>query len=142
MWPLFPILSRNRASLPRLIAANYSHMRITPDTARASFTLGSDGRVTTEGSAGPSSASSYAWLDSGNGALYDVRATLSSGTTPTGSAVGSWLQLSTSRSWVQTRTSTGERMCDLLIEIRPTGGGATVASATISLSAEVVSDNP
>jgi hypothetical protein len=68
-------------------------------------------------------------------ANYDVRATLNSGTTPAGSAVGSWLQLNADRTWSLTSSPGNTQTCDLTIEIRPTGGGSTLATASVTLTA-------
>lgn len=65
---------------------------------------------------------------------YEVLATLSSGTSPSGSAVGSWLSLSSTREWYLTNATTTAKTCTLSIQIRGPGG-VTLDTATISLSA-------
>lgn len=62
---------------------------------------------------------------------YEVRATLSSGDTPTGT-IGSWEALSTTRSWTLTNDDTADS-CDILLEIRWTGDNLVKDSATYSL---------
>jgi hypothetical protein len=71
-------------------------------------------------------------------ANYDVRATLNSGTSPAGSAVGSWLQLNADRTWSLTSSPGNTQTCNLTVEIRPTGGGATLANASVTLTANAV----
>lgn len=137
MWPLFPIYKSRVDILPTLIAASYTHYRLDPLDAQATFAMFADGRVTSTGSASPPEAASYPWLTSGEGADYEVNATLSSGSTPSGSAVGSWLALSTNRSWSIARTTPGMSTCTLSVAIRPAGGGSTITTKTITLTAEV-----
>jgi hypothetical protein len=66
---------------------------------------------------------------------YEVRATLNSGTLTSGTT-GSWLALSSNRSWTLTRVVVGVAdQVDLTIEIRK-GSGAVLASASVTLDAE------
>ena len=83
-------------------------------------------------------AFSYNWLLSGLGSSYDVMATLQGSTTLTqgGSVLGSWLPLSSNRSWSYTRSGVGEDVADLLIQLRPTGGSA-IASCTVHFDCTV-----
>lgn len=68
---------------------------------------------------------------------YEIRATLNSGTSPTGSAVGSWLALSTNREWSLSATAGTMKTCQLTIEIRL---GATVLdSCTVTIVANSTS---
>lgn len=62
---------------------------------------------------------------------YEVRATLSSGDTPTGT-IGSWEALSTTRSWTLTNDDTSDS-CSILLEIRWTGDNLVKDSATYTL---------
>lgn len=103
---------------------------VTPGTGNAEYALFSNGTasldgggsgiltVTTDFGSGSILIPSE-WLKYGNATLYSVRATLVSGDTPTGSALNTWLQLSTSRSWALSATSTSfaSKSCVLLIEI-------------------------
>jgi hypothetical protein len=74
---------------------------------------------------------------------YEIRATLTSGNTPTTNAgLNTWLNLGTERVWGNSafRTTLGitNYGSAILFEIRPAGGGAVLASAnmTIACSAE------
>jgi hypothetical protein len=69
---------------------------------------------------------------------YELRATLSSGDAVTSGTVGSWLDLDTNRSWYNEVTTTGETISALLFEIRDAVTLIVLASATITLHAEVV----
>lgn len=64
---------------------------------------------------------------------YEVRATLSSGNTPTGT-LGSWLSLGTTKSWTL-QSSSGALSSVILLEIRWTGDNSVQDSATYTLNA-------
>lgn len=66
---------------------------------------------------------------------YEIRATLSSGDTPTGT-IGSWEALTTTRTWtLSTTTLDNTDSCVLLIEIRWTGNNVVQDSASYTLTA-------
>ena len=102
----------------------------------ATYTLESDGDVmsaTTDGG----SVDAGDWIDPKANAPsdYEVQATLVSGTLSTGTT-GSWLALSSNRSWTLQRVTVGAAtQVTLTIEIRK-GSGAVLASATVTLDAE------
>jgi hypothetical protein len=66
--------------------------------------------------------------------IYEVRATLNSGTTPVGT-LNTWLSLSANRSWSLQQIDTGTKACSLTIEIRI--GPNVLDTATINLVATV-----
>jgi len=74
-------------------------------------------RLNTSGIAESRQAAAYttieSWLSFGNSSGYECRATLNSGTSPSGSALGSWLALSASREWTLTKATTGNVFCSL-----------------------------
>jgi hypothetical protein len=75
----------------------------------------------------------------GDATNWEIRATLDGGNTPNGT-LGSWLSLTTSRTWDFSRSALGVSECFLTFEFRRVGG--SVAEFTIpgnQLSAEVVS---
>jgi hypothetical protein len=105
-------------------------------TQTATYTLESDGDVVTA-TTGGGSVDAGDWIVPKASAPsdYEVRATLVSGTLSTGTT-GSWLALSSNRSWTLTRVVVGVAdQVELTIEIRK-GSGATLASATVTLDAE------
>lgn len=66
---------------------------------------------------------------------YEIRATLDSGDTPTGT-IGSWEALSSDRQWtLQTSTPLDTVTCTLTIEIRWTGNNVVQDSATFIITA-------
>lgn len=102
----------------------------------ATYTLESDGDVVTATTPG-GSVDAGDWIDPKASAPsdYEVRATLNAGTLTSGTT-GSWLVLSSNRSWTLTQAAVGAAtQVDLTIEIRK-GSGATLASATVTLDAE------
>lgn len=101
------------------------------------YQVSSDGFVkTAENSTG--TYSNFArWISSG-GVVgdYEARASLVSGTSPSGSAVGSWLVLSSPRAWSVSAPPAGSTLCTLTIEIRDTATSTVRATATVNLDAE------
>lgn len=77
------------------------------------------------------------WLISGVASDCEVRATVSSGSTPTGSATGSWLALSADRSWSLTKSTSGLDSSTLLIEVRNKNSLVVLDSATVKLIVSV-----
>jgi hypothetical protein len=76
------------------------------------------------------------WLISGLSTDFDVMATLVSGTSPSGSAVGSWLNLGTSREWRLTSGAAGTLFnCVLTVQIRNAVTLAVLDTATIEIEA-------
>ena len=115
----------------------YSPSDFATDPANAIATLAvlTTGVITETGSANGE------WTpdakDSSNGADYDVRLSVISGFTPTGDVTGSWLPLTSNRSWTIAQASLGQRESTCSIEIRPTGGGSTIDSAGVNFTATV-----
>jgi hypothetical protein len=66
---------------------------------------------------------------------YEVRATLNSGDTPTGT-LGTWLSLSTTRSWVLTASPGNLLNANLTIEIRDTATSTVRATATVTMQSD------
>lgn len=101
-------------------------------TAQATITIDSSGTVTDQNLTVLES-----WISVpaqvGN---YDVRATLSSGSTPTGT-MGTWLNCATDRTWYVVDTTANGSMVTstFLLEIRDTSSGLVQDSATITLTA-------
>jgi hypothetical protein len=110
------------------------HEKIGGAAATATFRLNTNGDI--EKVEGATTTVLGAWISNpANAASYECRATLTEGDTPTGSALGSWLALSSSRSWTLTQSVAGTKSCTLSIDIRLIGGEAT-STALISLLAD------
>jgi len=69
---------------------------------------------------------------------YEARATLRSGTIINGT-FGTWLSLSSNRTWGSPRTTVGENVGEMLLEIRLASTGEVVASAIITIFAQRLS---
>ena len=105
----------------------------------ATMTFVNDGTLTgtfyTEGS-----APGNQWLntpDAPTAALYEMKVSLVSGTTPSTGTMDTWLTLGTNRTWTQVRSTFGARSSTLLTKIRLISSGVEVASVTMTLSAGV-----
>jgi hypothetical protein len=108
-------------------------------TQTATYTLESDGDVMSA-TTGGGSVDEGDWIDPKASAPsdYEVQATLNAGLLTIGSsATGSWLALTSNRSWSVTQivNSGSSNAADLTIEIRK-GSGATLATASVTLEAE------
>jgi hypothetical protein len=66
---------------------------------------------------------------------YEVRATLSSGTAPSGT-LGSWTAVSSRQAWTLVTTSGFVKTCVLTIEVRDTATSTVKATATVTLTAD------
>lgn len=76
----------------------------------------------------------------GNASLYEIRATVASGLSVTGSATASWLALTADRAWTLTRILTGIHESVLTVEVRRASDGVVMDSATITLYLENFED--
>lgn len=120
--------TQNNASMPATMTV--TDQRTTASTA--SLTLNSSGTCT---SVGNQASVSFTWLTgAGTGANYEARATVISGS-PSGTT-GSWLALSSSRTWsVTDSTGSGPITASLTIEIRDASTLTVYTTSTLSLSA-------
>lgn len=106
-------------------------------TQTATYTLESDGDViTTTTDFGSFDQGDWITPKAAAPSDYQVRATVTSGDLSSGTA-GSWLALTSNRSWSRSRATEGSDTCVLTIEIRK-GTGSVLATATITLYAEAL----
>jgi hypothetical protein len=108
-------------------------LAFAPDTAFASFRLQIDGNAATESNNAPGFATQFVWLLSGVSGDYQVRMTMVSGPTFSGSAVGSWLALSGPQTWTTTRNTNGVSTSVGTLEIRRASDSVVLASCTVTL---------
>lgn len=73
-----------------------------------------------------------------NHSQYEIRATLSSGDTPTGSALNTWLSLATTQAWYLAVSATSSESCELQVQIRWTGNNEVQDTANYALEAVAV----
>lgn len=106
---------------------------IDPDTATATYSLNASGALTATG------GTSGFWITPQSGMdLFEARATLNTGALSSGS-VNTWLPLSTTRSWQTSQSGEGVQTANLSIQIRRASDVTVVASATVTVTAEVLS---
>lgn len=120
----------------KISLSNVTVVSVGAGTQTATYTLESDGDVISATTSG-GSVDEGDWIDPKASAPsdYEVQATLNAGTLTSGTT-GSWLALTSNRSWSLQQITIGQAtQVDLTIEIRK-GSGATLASATVTLDAE------
>ena len=110
---------------------------VSPFSASVLLTYESDGTISTFLTQGSDNADSLGnWIDPLSSApgTYEIKATLNSGSLSSGTT-GTWLALTSDRSWSVSRSTTGTTTANLTIEIRD-NGGPTLDSGTVIISAE------
>ena len=120
----------------QIALSNVNVLSIGAGSQTATYTLESDGDVVSDSTIfGPVDEGDWITPKANAPSDYEVQATLNAGTLTSGTT-GSWLALTSNRSWTLTQATVGAAtQVDLTIEIRK-GSGATLASATITLEAE------
>jgi hypothetical protein len=120
----------------QIALSNVNVSSIGAGSQTATYTLESDGDVISDSTIfGPVDEGDWITPKANAPSDYEVQATLNAGTLTSGTT-GSWLALTSNRSWTLTQATVGAAtQVDLTIEIRK-GSGATLASATITLEAE------
>ena len=101
-----------------------------PSTATCRYSLNSDGSSNEGDTAGT-------WLvGSTNGAAYEAKVTVTSGSLSSGTT-GSWVALSSDQTWRVSRSSLGTSTCTFTVQIGLAGTSTALDSATVTLSATV-----
>ena len=123
---------------PLVAITNQSISRVASTATQATYTLNTSGIV--QKSEGGSTTTLETWLLNGAAGDYEARATVSSGDSPTGSALSTWLALSSTRAWtLQDAVVDGIPLtCVLLVEIRDVATNTVQASASITITSERV----
>ena len=76
-------------------------------------------------------------LPASNASLYECRMTMTGGTTfSSGDVAGSWLALSSTRSWVVSRATVGAKQATATIEIRDVATSTVRATSTVDITAD------
>jgi len=110
---------------------------ISPTDARTGYRINSSG--THEDGVGTASVSytdATTWLLSGAAGDYEVRATVTSGSTPSSGTIDTWMACSTTRTWENIITGLGEIESVLLIEVR-LASSTVLSSMTVTLTSIV-----
>lgn len=112
------------------------NLEMEPTDSTCSLTLGTTGGITYAANfSGPGDST---WGSGVTGAEYEARATVTVGSLTSGTA-GSWLSLSSARTWSKTRTSDfgGTEFVTFTLEIRDALTQVVKDSSTVTLSATV-----
>ena len=133
--------STDLAQIFKGIAANtititdqvYETTRVLPSSASVGYTLENDGDVIRTINAVPTDVGDWIVPKASAPGSYECRATKLSGVNPTsGSALATWLALTSLQSWGLARNTLGSSTCVLLIEIRL--GGTTLGSCQVTFT--------
>ena len=105
--------------------------------ATAKYELQSDGDIIGNGVAGGGDVDIGDWVEprAAAGGDYECKVTINSGSLTTGTS-GSWLALSSTRTWTIVQGVLGSSNVNFTVEIRLVGSTTTLDSATIDLTAE------
>lgn len=107
-----------------------------PSTATAELAFVTDGIYTATSQA---NTNWFTPTTPGIGSSYWVRATLNSGTTPSGPAMGTWVQVNVNRVWSLTQAGIGTVSCVLDLAVATDSGGTNIVSTgQAGIQADVV----
>lgn len=127
----------NAATVPALPNSNFRADAVSPFIAICNYTWESDGDIieSFEEADVPNTTDRGDWIVPKSAApgLYEVRATVTAGALSSGTT-GTWLALTTTRTWSVQRTTNGTSSCTMTIEIR-NNGGAVLGSCTVQMTA-------
>lgn len=113
-----------------------SALSFAPVDASAGYRLNSNGEVESLTNGSPVTLQQWCTPTSAAGD-YEARVTVNSGSLSSGTT-GTWLALSTSRTWSVVQSGAGSSSCNFTVEIRRTGTTTVLDSATIDLVADVI----
>ena len=110
---------------------------IVGSTATAKYELQADGDIFRSAAGVGADVDIGDWIEprEAAGGNYECKVTVNSGSLSTGTS-GSWLALSSTRTWTRARGSLGTDNVNFTVEIRQVGSSTTLKSATIDLTAE------
>ena len=114
-----------------------NHNTAAPTTATAGYQLTNTGKVQRNGTgSGGSYVDVENWVNPTSlaGAGYECKVTIALGTLSSGTS-GSWLALSSTRTWEVSASST-TKSCTFTVEIRDAASLVVLASAVITLNAQ------
>ncbi len=132
MWPCASLFRNSTAA--RVVLSNTTVEKdVFNAPAYAQYVIDNNGNAYKDTGAGDVAITGQ-WVTNGTPADYDVRVTLVSGVTPSGSAIATWLNCATDREWHLSQGFPGGKSSELLVEIRRTADSAVLASATIKLN--------
>lgn len=110
-----------------------SAFEISPTDAQASFRMGADGHWYTSDTSVISYVDRGSWITPNSRAnAYEVRFTVTAGSTPSGDPTGTWLAMSADRTWTLRETTNGLaiKSTTFTLEIRRAADGVVVSTTT------------
>lgn len=110
-----------------------SASEISPTDAHASFRMGADGHWYTSDTSVISYVDRGSWITPNSRAnAYEVRFTVTAGSTPGGDPTGTWLAMSADRTWTLSETTDGfaSKSTTFTLEIRRAADGVVVSTTT------------
>ena len=133
-----PITSGLAEATVNFTAGAVADFQVSPGSAAAEVTFTNTG---TYAGTGNIQGFSGNWISpiSAAGSAYDIRMTVNSGSTPTGSSTGVWLSLGTTRTWTISQGVVGTTASNVTLEIRKASTGAVLSSGggAFDMTAEV-----
>lgn len=130
------LLVANTADVVTLVGGTISDEVTSPTTCDVEYQLTNGGLEKYALTSGGFVTLGSWVIPTANAGNYEVRATLNSGSLTSGTT-GSWLALSTTRTWVRQRIAIGSSSANLTIEVRRASDGLVMASKTVDLTASV-----
>ena len=118
-----------------------SQFATAPTDAYAGYRIHADGTIdTTEAGSLSWNINAGTWLLNGSSSEFEVMASGLVGDTPSGSAMNTWINCSTSPFWYQVVTGTfAQRQCSFTLQMREASTHNVLETVTIFLDAEVES---
>jgi hypothetical protein len=126
-----------QAAVVFLTATSAGGTSFSPTNATVTYSLRNTGSISRVFNGNLSTIGQ--WIDptsaANGGTPYECRATLLSGTSPSGDSLSTWLAMTADRSWFLSRTSVGTTTCQLTVEIRRASDGVVLTSQTVTITA-------
>lgn len=138
---LFPLLASADMSAVTLTSTTVDDITVSPSDCTAGFRMGADGKkYATNGAGGGTYAEvvGVEWVRGGSPSDFEMFATVTSGSLTSGTT-GSWIDGSSNRDWTAVRTNdaAGTDTAIFTLDVRRKGTSHNLASATITLNAQV-----
>lgn len=115
------------------LPASLRHIDISPNVAEVSLSIRANGTW----NASANASYSGTWMVRGVNSDFQVRVTKTSGTATPSGTLGSWLSLTSDRSWTLQKYGTGSSTCTILVEIRSSSTSEVLTSKSITLEATI-----
>lgn len=116
-----------------------SDIKTNPAPASCEIVVDTDGDLSASGNASSFSTLWYSQQLASAGAAHWVRLTVTAGASPdAGAATGSWLSLSSQRTWTWIQVAVGNKTATVTLELATDSAGAAVVATKSGLSISVL----